>query len=110
MHEEDVGSDCAVLSDDGLSAEDGGIGVDGHVVLHVGMALVFLDHLAAFVLGKTARTKSNAMIQLHIISDHKRFSDHDSGAVIDEEVGADAGSRMGIDSSAGVCPFLRLSA
>jgi hypothetical protein len=45
------------------------------------------------------------VIKLHVVADVARFADHHAGAVVDEEMRADAGPRMDINARAAMRPF-----
>src|SRR5436190_22121306 len=69
LHEEDVCANGAARADGGVATEDGGVRVDGDVVLHVGVALGALHNVSMLVLGEAARAKGHTVIELHVRAD-----------------------------------------
>ena len=51
------------------------------------------------------RAQRHALIDLHVVADHGRFTNDDAGAVVDEEILADRGTRMDIDARDAVGVF-----
>jgi len=52
LHEKYIGPDGRVLADDCFAAEDGGVGIDRHVVSYFRMALDSFDDITLIVLAK----------------------------------------------------------
>ncbi len=42
------------------------------------------------------------MVDLDVVADHRRLADHDTGAVIDEQVVADGGAGVDVDAGLAV--------
>ena len=102
VHDEDVAADGAAAADDGFAAEDGRAGIDRDVVLDGWVALFSLEQLAA---GGRARAEGDAVIELHVVSDHAGFADHGAGAVIDEKVRTNFRAGVNVHPGAAVRPF-----
>ena len=66
------------------------------------MALVSAQCLAG---GQRPCHQTDALVQLDAVADDGRLAHHGAGAVIDEEVRADAGARVQVDAGAGVRPL-----
>lgn len=62
------------------------------------MARLSLGQDALLAFSKPFRTKSDGLVETDTLSDDGRFTDNDSGSVIDKEVTADVGSRVNIDA------------
>jgi len=80
-----VTADDAVITHICIAAENGGIGVDNHVVSDVGMALDALDGIAVIVQFKGFCTKGNALIELDMFAYDGGFTDNNTGAMVDKE-------------------------
>jgi hypothetical protein len=88
------------VANDGVAAEDRGVGVDHHIIAYRGVTLgvgQFLPH--------AGRPQGDALVELHAIPDHRRFPHHHAGAVIDAEGGADTGARVNVDPRFAVRQF-----
>ena len=99
MREPHVAADHAVVADAGHAAENRRPGVDDDVVPDVRMALDALDGVAVFVQLEALCAERDALIELHVLADGRRFADDDAGAVVDEKVVADR--RAGVDIDTG---------
>ena len=51
------------------------------------------------------RAKGDALVELHVVADHRGFPDDDAGAVIDEEGVSDGGARVDVDARLAVHVF-----
>ena len=100
MREPHVAADHAVVADAGHAAENRRPGVDDDVVPDVRMALDTLDGVAVFVQLEALCAKRDALIELHVLADGRRFADDDAGAVVDEEAAADLRAGMDVDAGA----------
>src|SRR5277367_1032675 len=101
MGQPHLAADDAVVADAGAAAEDGRTGIDGDVVLEVGMALVALAALeVAFAVlgGGVPGAEGDALVEHAMGADGAGFADHHPGAVVDEERGADGRPRMDVDA------------
>ena len=78
MHEEDSRPDGRSLADHRLTAENGGIGVDRHMITDIGMAFAALDDFTDLVALKTAGSQRDGMVQFHMVSDAAAFPDNDA--------------------------------
>lgn len=102
VHEEDVGADGAAFADDGFAADNGGAGVEGDVVFDGGMAFLPAEGLAA---GQGTGHQADALVHFHMAAKVGGFANDGSGAVVDEEVGADGGAGVQVHASAAVGPL-----
>src|SRR5450759_554740 len=84
-----AGADLGVVAH-GHRAQHLGPGAEHHVVAHGGMPLAGLLARAA---------QGDSLLHGHVVADLRGLSDHDSGAVVDEQAVADA--RAGVDLDAG---------
>ena len=96
LGDEHVGTDDAVPANDRAAAQNGRAGVDGHVVLNGGMALLAPEVLSAPG-GEGA--KGYALIDLHMVADDGGLTHDNTGAMVDEEVASDGCA--GVDVNAG---------
>ncbi len=96
MGDEHVGADDAIPPDHRFAAQDGGAGVDGHVVLDGGVALFAPQALAA---PGGQGTQGHALVELDVVADDRGLAHHNAGAVVDEEILADG--CPGVDINAG---------
>ena len=92
--DERVAADDGVCADDGLAAEDGRAGVDRGVVADGRVALS--GH--GVTVARTERAERHALIELDVVADDRRLADDDAGAVVDEEVFADLGAGVDVDT------------
>ena len=98
-----------VTADDGVMAyadatEDGGVGIDGDVVLDDGMAGLVEQASVGIVL-EVAGAEGDALIEHDVMADDGGGSDDDSCAVVDAEGCSDLCGRMDVDARDGMCPF-----
>ena len=82
VHNEHIAANGAVRADDSFAAEDGGTGINGHMILNGRMPFGAGELLAA---GSGSRTERYAVVKLHVIANLAGFSDHRAGAVIDKK-------------------------
>ena len=99
--EPDIAADDRVVPD-GDVAQDGGAGVDGDVVLKVGMAFGAFDDVAALVLGEAEGAEGDALVNLDLVAEHGGLADDHAGAMVDEEAVADGGAGVDVDAGDGV--------
>ena len=102
-------SDPEVTADDGVMAyadatENGGVGIDGDVVLNDGMAGLVEQASVGIVL-EVAGTEGDALIEHDVMADDGGSANDDSRAVVDAEGCSDLCGRMDVDARDGVCPF-----
>lgn len=104
-----VVSDPEVTADDGVMAyadatEDGGVGIDGDVVLDDGMAGLVQEASVGIVL-EVAGAERHTLIEHDVMADDGGSANDDSRAVVDAEGGSDLCGRMDVDARDGMCPF-----
>src|SRR4029079_14386564 len=80
-----VASDDGALTDHRVAAQDGGVGVDRHVVLDGPVALVALRLVGAAAVPDRQRAQRHALIHADAVADVAGYADDDARAVIDEE-------------------------
>ena len=105
LHEKDVATYRRAVADDGITTQDGCVGIDDYIVFNRRMTFDVLYGAAVFVEGETLCAEGNPLIDFHVIADSRSFSDDDSGGVVYEESVADFGSGMDINAGLGMCPF-----
>src|SRR4029450_12939368 len=98
FHQPHVAADHRMSADDRLAPENGGTGIDGHVVLDGRMPLRAATHLGVAL--EAERTERDPLVDLHVIPDDRRLADHDPRAVVDEERLADSCPGMDADHGA----------
>src|SRR5262249_49939054 len=86
-----------------VAAEYRSPGVDHHTILDRRMPLLPANQSALFILWKRQGSKSHALIEFDVVSDHRRFADNHSRAVIYEETISDLGSGMNVDAGSRMC-------
>ena len=69
------------------------------------MPLPAFFYSATFVFLKTSRPQSDAVLQLHMVTDSSCLADNYTGAVVDKEITADLGARVNIDPGPAMSPF-----
>ncbi len=89
----DVAADDRAVAQ-GDATEDGGAGIDHHVVLNDGMARLALFQLAVFTDGEALGAQRDGLVEADPIADDGSFADDNAGAVIDEKTLADGGAGM----------------
>ena len=104
-----VVSDPEVTADDGVMAyadatEDGGVGIDGDVVLDDGMAGLVEQASVGIVL-EVAGAEGDALIEHDVMADDGGGTNDDSRAVVDAEGCSNLCGRMDVDARDGMCPF-----
>ena len=80
------------------TTQNGGSGVDDHIVLHNRMARHPLDRLAMRVEREALGAQGGALVDAHVASDLAGLPDHHAGAVVDEEALADGGAGVDVDA------------
>ena len=97
MGQPDTSSDDTVGSDHRIAAKDRSSRINDHMIAYVGMALPPLDRMAGLVQFKTFGSQGNSLIEFNMTPDMAGLADHDTAAVINEEISADDGPRVNID-------------
>lgn len=97
-----IGTNHAVPADGGAAAQDRRACVDRHVVLNGGVALFPPQALAASG-GQSAQ--GHALIDLDMVADDRRLPHHNAGPVVDEEILADDGAGVDVDTGDAVGVF-----
>lgn len=105
MHEEDIGTDGGVFADESFAAEDGRIWVNSDAAANIGVTFSAFNDFPRIVALEAAGTEGDAVVEFDMVANAAGFADDDAGAVVDEEVGAETGSRMNINAGAAVGPF-----
>ena len=82
------------MPDGGIPAEDRRAGIDGRVILDSGMAFVARQRFF-----HAEGAQGDALVDLDVVADDGRFSDDDSGTVIDEKLVADGRAGMDVYAS-----------
>src|SRR6267154_5570264 len=90
--EPDVAADDGPATD-GHPPQDGRACVDDDVVLDDRMTRIALLQFAFRTDRKAAGTQRDRLVQAHPLSDDGGFTDHDAGAVVDEETRTDGRTR-----------------
>src|ERR1039458_1959055 len=90
---------------DGDAPENGRAGVDDDFVFKDGMPLAALDDGPGLVDLKPLRPQRDRLIEPHATTDPRRLTDHNAGAVIDEEALADLGAGMNVNAGLRVSEF-----
>ena len=81
------------------AAQDGGAGVDDDVVLDDRMARRAFHQRPARVHREALGAQRYRLVQAHALPEDGGLADHDPGAVVDEEAGADLRARVDVDAS-----------
>ena len=102
MGDEHVGANHAVFANHRLAAQDGCTGVNSDVVLNGGVALLAPQALAAPG-GQSAQ--GYALVDFHMVANHRGFAHHDAGAVVNEKVFSDGGTGVDVDAGHAVGVF-----
>lgn len=102
-------SDPEVTADDGVMAnadatKDGGVGIDGDMVLNDGMARLVEQAPVGIVL-EVAGTEGDALIEHDVMADDGGSADDDACAVVDAEGCSDLCGRMNVDARDGMGSF-----
>ena len=105
LHEKDVAADCRSCSDHRLTAKNGRVRINGHVVLDLRMTFAAFLDLAVFIFLEAARAERNAVIKFYARTNFGSFADHDAGSVIDKKMGGDFRAWVNVDAGAAVRPF-----
>lgn len=102
--QEDAAADGRGLAD-GDIAEDSGVGVNDDFILQRGVAFVLAVDLALVIVRKAQGAERHTLVELAAFADNGGFTDNNTGAVVDEEAGADGRSGMNVDAGAAVGVF-----
>ena len=99
----DVIRDPHVAADDGAlpqrhAAQDGGAGIDDHVVFDNGMARLAFFQVALGVGRKALGAQRHGLIDAYAPAQARGFADDDAGAVVDEAARADLRAGMDVDA------------
>lgn len=94
-----------MVSNRGVSAEDGRVGVDHHMVFNSGVSFNIPKILPAFILGETERAEGDTLINLDVIPHDAGLANDDSGSMIDKQVAAERCLRMDVDPVKAVRPL-----
>ena len=86
MSKPDVTSDNAAVSDTGIAAENGGVGINNAVIADVGMALDALDGIAVGIKLEAFGSKGNTLIDLDTVAYGRGLAYYNTRAVIYEEI------------------------
>src|SRR5689334_13457104 len=105
LHQENVATDGAARPDHRFAAEYGRVWINRHIILDRRVTLPALFDSALLVLLKAARSKRNAVIQLHPCPNFTALANDHAGTVIDKKVRTDFRSGMNIDTGAAVRPL-----
>lgn len=100
----DVTADSRAFPD-GDASQNGGVGIDNHIVFQYRMAGDTLDGIALFVAGEALGTQSHSLIQFHMVADDTRGSDDHTRTMVNGKVVSDLGTRMDVDTRFGMCHF-----
>ena len=85
------------------AAEDGGTGVDHHVVFHHRVARQAFLQVALTVGGEAFCTQGDGLVHPHTLANFCRLTNHNTGAVVDEKAGANFGAGVDVDTRHAVC-------
>ena len=100
-----VSADDRTFSDDRVSAQDGGSGVNHDIIFNGRVALEATDQSSCIIFRKTKRSQRDTLIEFDILANHGGFSNDDSRSVIDKKVMSNLSTRMDIDSGLRVGNF-----
>lgn len=100
----DVTADGGTFAD-GDASQDGGVGIDNHIVFQYRVAGNAFDRIPLLVAGEALGPQSNSLIQLHVVTDDASCSDDHTCAVVNGEVVSDLGPRMDVDTCFGMGHF-----
>ena len=100
LQQPDVAADDCVRTDARVAAEDGGVGVNGDVVLDIGVAFHAFDRVAVVIHLEGFGTEGHALVNFDVIADGAGFADNYAGGVIDEKMSADEGAWVNVGAGA----------
>ena len=86
-----------MVADDGLAAEDRGIGVDHDLILDRRVSLGVADDLAGLIPREAQRAERDTLVELDPVPDPRRLADDDARPMVDEEPAADRCPGVDID-------------
>ena len=93
----DIASNDAVVPN-GDAPQDGGVGVDGDVVLDDGVTWN-VEHVAVLVVLERLGTQGDALIEGDVVADDASLSDDNTRAVVDGKILANLGTGMDVNTS-----------
>ncbi len=105
----DVGARCHIVRYPDIAANAGalaygnaaqhrGAGIDHNIVLHNRMAWQALQRVAFSVVREAFGAQRHGLVDAHALADDRRFTNHNAGAMVNEETGVYAGARMDVDA------------
>ncbi len=103
--QKNVGADDASGTDMGVASEDGGVGIDDHVVSDRRMTANMFDGMAVGVQGETLGTQGHSLVDFDAVADDTRFANDHASGVVDEKAATNACAGMEVDAGLGVGPF-----
>ena len=89
LRDPDIAADDRAAAD-GDAAQNGGAGIDHHVVLHDGVARPAFLQMALGIARKALGAQRDGLINAHIAADNRRLANHHARAVIDKAARANA--------------------
>jgi len=104
MRKPDVSANNGSGSDNGIPAQNGGIGVNNHIIFNRWMALL-RPQSPAFRFGQRQSAQRNPLIDTHPVADGACFSNNNACAMVNKKTIADVRSRMNINTGLAVSIF-----
>ena len=95
MGDPEVAANCSVVTYVD-AAQDGGVGIDHHVVAEDGVTGDALDERTVGLLREVLGTKGYALVKCNVMAQYRCCTDDDTCAMVDGKRGADGGSRMDV--------------
>ena len=86
---------------DGDATKDGGIGIDGDMILDDGVT-GNVEHVAVFIVAEALGTEGDTLIEGDVVANDGGLANDDASAVVDGEILAYLGARMDVDAGARV--------
>ena len=96
LGQKDRAADDRSFADHRVAAEDGGVGVDRHIVFDGRVTLGVADQPSFGVFGKTHRPERHPLVELDALANHRGLTDHHTGGVVDEERLPDRSTRVDV--------------
>lgn len=93
----DVTADGGTFAD-GDTSQDGGVGIDNHIVFQYRVAGNSFDRIPLLVAGEALGSQGDSLIQFHVVTDDAGRSDDYTCAVVNSKVVSDLGTRMDVDT------------
>ena len=90
---------------DGDATEYGRAGIDDHIIFDDRMARLTFDKRTLLIDREAFRAERHRLIDPNALADDYGLSNHDAGAMIDEEAAADLSARMNVDAGLRVREF-----